>query len=181
MSDGITDSYRDQRRGECYDEFLESLAGYLENKTQENLRVLRMAAESVDGVPRGLMTGQTNLAQGLDQVIGRLAENDQRTWGELLLIAVDRYHKDTYKRLKKLSPFTGKILIGVDYGCGFVTLKGETQQALDQIIGGRDNLKTYDTDKYLVVLPESVLAKAKVVWLRCGYLGIKEPRKARQR
>lgn len=181
MSDGITDSYRDQRRAECYDDFLKILVSYLENQTEENFKRLKSTAESVDGVPRGLMTGQTSFAKGLDQVVARLIENDPRIWGRLLLTAVNSYPNKVYKRLKKLSPFAGKILIEVDYGIGFVNLRGEIQPVLDQIIGTRDNLKVYDADRYLVIIPESALAEAEVNWLRCGYYQIKEPRKARQK
>jgi|SRR3989344_5736891 len=179
MSDGITDSYRDQKRGERYDKFLKLLADYLENKTPGNLQTLKLVAESVDGVPRGLMTGKTRLAQDLDSMLVGLQENDQRTWGELLLTAIGRYPDQVYGRLKKLSPFASKILISVDYGLGFVTFGGELESILADAIGGKENLKIYDTDKYLVAIPESALTKAKVIWLRCGIHGVKEPRKAR--
>ena len=181
MSDGITDSYRDQEREERYGDFLVSLANYLENKTPKILRALNAAASAVDDMPRGLMIGQTNLAQDLDLMTTRLIENDQRTWGQLLSTALGRYPGKVYKRLKKLSPFAGKILIEVDYGCGFVNLRGEIRPALDQIIQNVSNLKIYDADKYIVAIPESALAQAKVTWLHCGYFAIKEPRKARHK
>ena len=180
MSDGITDSYRDQRRCECYDDFLESLADYLENKTDENLKELKSATKSVDDVPLGLMTGSTKLVQGLDKMLAQLLAQDKRTWGALLLTVVGSYPNNTFIKLKAMSPFAGQVLISVEYGIGFVHLGGELESFLGNIIANQKNLKTYDADKYLVNIQESALAKAKVTWLGCGYYQIKEPRKARQ-
>lgn len=181
MSDGITDSYRDERRAKRYEDFLDVLALYIENQTPENFNELKSAAKAVDDVPRGLISGPTKLAEGLDDMVGKLIERDKKTWGKLLLGSMGLYPKNTYKKLKNLSPFAGQLLIGVDYGLRFVTLDGEElQEFLDHLIGNRKNLKIYDADKYLVTLPESIIERAEVTWLRCGIYGIKEPRKNRK-
>ena len=179
MSDGITDSYRDQRRADRYGDFLKAVARFIENQTPDNLKLLTGAAEAVDDVPRGLMSGTTNLAKGLQSLIDGLVGNDPKVWGNLLLTAAEDPRDKTYKKLKALSPFAGKILIQVDYGIGFVTLRGEIQSVLDQIICNGSNLKVYDADDYLVAIPEFAFVNAQVTWLRCGYYQIKEPRKAR--
>lgn len=179
MSDGITDSYRDQERAERYRDFLKAVVKFIENQTPENLTLLTRAAEAVDGVPRGLLSGTTKLAKGLQALIDGLIVKDPKVWGNLLLTAVGDLPDKTYKKLKALSPFAGKVLIGVDYGIGFVHLNGEIQSVLDQIICNRENLKVYDADHYIVAIPESALADAQVTWLRCGIYQVKEPRKAR--
>ncbi|MEK7151092.1 MAG: hypothetical protein AAB784_00045 [Patescibacteria group bacterium] len=179
MSDGITDSYRDTRRGELYDDFLLALADYLAKKTEANLTLLKKTANLVDDVPRGLMSGRTNLAQGLDDMLNKLLAQDKRTWGKLLGTALNTYPTKVYKRLKCMSPFDGQVLIAVDYGIGFVNLHGDIQNFLDHYIQRDKNMKIYDADKYIVAIPESALTQSDVTWLHCGYFGVKEPRKQR--
>ncbi|MBI4160486.1 MAG: hypothetical protein HY506_01100 [Candidatus Yanofskybacteria bacterium] len=178
MSDGITDSNRDARRGELYDQFLRALANYIKDKTEENLDNLRQAAESVDDVPRGLMSERTDLASGLNKILAALISNDKKVWGSLLLIAAGR-NESEYRRLKKLSPFADDIIVGVDYGMGFVNLRGDVQHFIDDIISRDKNMKIYDADRYLLAIPKSSFSGVEVVWLRCDKYGVKESRKAR--
>lgn len=181
MSDGITDSYRDQRRTEYYEAFLKLLAVYLEQQTDENLRKLKSAAGSVDDVPRGLITGQTDLVKCLDDMLAELLATNKRRWALLLLTAINMYPQATYLRLKAMSPFAGKILIQVDYGMNFVTIRGELQYFLDRIIQRERNMKIYEGDDYLVTFPESAMDNVEVEWLRCGIYGVKGPREARKK
>ena len=85
-----------------------------------------------------------------------------------------------YQDLKELSPFNGRILIGVDYGSNCVRLSGDLQNLIDEIIGQKHNLRIYDADKYFLSIPGSALNDAKVVWAYCGTSGIKGPRKGRE-
>jgi hypothetical protein len=179
MSDGITDSYRDQRRAEDYEYFLDCLVGYLEKQIGENLVAVKKAAAATDAVPRGLMSGRTNLSDGLDGLLEKLLEKDERMRGKLLFSAHNIYPPTAFEKLKGLSPFKNRLLVWVDYGIGFVNLRGELQGLIDKAIARGRNMKIYDADKYLLTLPESVLNRTEVIWLDCGYLGIKEPRKAR--
>lgn len=181
MSDGITDSYRDQERGERYEAFLKNLEMYLREQTEESLNLLKRAADRLNGVPRGLMSGQTNLAQGLDAMLAKLLAQDKRTWGLLLSTAVDAYPRTVYTKLKQRSPFANQTLISVNYGMGFANIGGEIQRLLDNIIGSHNDLKIYDADRYLVAIPTDILKTADVTWLKCGIYGVKEPRKFRSR
>ncbi|MDP3730931.1 MAG: hypothetical protein Q8R34_00290 [bacterium] len=181
MSDGITDSYRDQRRAEAYEEFLCRLADYIENPIEENLTVLKSAGEQTDGVPRGLVSGRTDISSGIEDLLKALFENDERIWGKLLLNAHGGYPEEGFRKLKRLSPFKDKIIVEVDYGIGFVSLSGEFQNLIDKVIGGAHNMKTYDGDSYMLAIPNDVLKDANVVWLKCGIGGVKGSRKAREK
>lgn len=181
MSDGITDSYRDQSRAEEYEKFLGRLADYLENPNEEKLAVLKLAGEQTDRIPRGLMSGQTDISSRMENLLAKLFENDERVWGKLLLNAHGDFPEKSFYRLKKLSPFRDQILLEVDYGIGFVTLRGDFQELIDKTINTAHNMKIYDGDKYLVVIPADVLKEAKVVWMECGISGVKAPRKAREK
>ncbi len=180
MSDGITDSYRDQRRGECYGDFLKVLANFLEKpSTAEGCQAVKQAAERVDGVPRGLISGRTSLSGGLSVMVEKLREGDEKTWGTLLLSAVGSYPTAVFKKFKSISPFKGKVLISVDYGFGFVNIGGEFEHFLDHFIAGINGFKIYDADHYIVALDEYSFKKgAELVWRSCGVSGVKGPRKA---
>lgn len=180
MSDGISDSYRDQERGERYEYFLKVLAEFLEKSDAPSCPALEAAAKDLDRVPRGLITGRTNISAGLSVMVKKLREGDERTWGGLLLSAVSNYPRDVFNRLKAISPFKDKVLISVDYGCGFVTLEGEFESFLAEFIAKDNGLKVYDADDYLVAVDKDVLKNAKLVWLRCGIGGVKGPRKANE-
>ena len=181
MSDGITDSYRDQRRAECFANFLLRLVVFLEDGSSsvEKLELLKQAASQTDDVPRGLMSGQTSLSEGLNTLIANLQKKDERTWGNLLMTAHGDLPDISFYRLKKLSPFKDKILLQVDYGCGFVTLRGDFQNFIDNLIRFDKNLKVYDADTYLITLPKETMNEVTVVWLKCGISGVRGPRKAR--
>lgn len=184
MSDGITDSRRDQKRGERYEDFLEVLADFLlEQPSQEGYKLLERAAASVDGVPRGLMSGRTSLSAGLAVMVNELRIGNEKTWAKLLLSAAGGYPTKTFKRLKEISPFRDRILISVDYGLGFVHIGGELESFLANFIGNVNGLKTYNADSYLVAIGKidrGVLENAKLVWLGCGISGIKGPRSAKE-
>lgn len=180
MSDGITDSYRDQRRAECYEEFLSCLADHLEQPSDEKASLLLKAASETDQVPRGLMSGQTNLSIGLSGLLEKLLARDEKIWGNLLMSAYGGYPDKSFYRLKKISPFEDKVLLKVEYGIGFVSLHGDFQNFLDRFVGKEKNLKIYDGDSYLVTIPEEALSGAGVTWLNSGISGVKGPRKARE-
>ena len=181
MSDGITDSYRDQRRAECYEKFLCWLADYIENPTEESLASLKLAGEQTDRIPRGLMGGQTNIASGLENLLAKLLEGNERFWGGLLLSAHGGCPDESFRKLKKVSPFKDKIIIGVEYGIGFVNLIGEAKELFDRIIGKEQNMKIYDGDTYLAAIPKDVLKDTQIVWLKSGVSGVKGPRKAKEK
>jgi len=180
MSDGITDSYRDQRRAECFEDFLSCLADHLEQSSDEKISRLLKAASETDQVPRGLMSGRTNLSEGLSGLLEKLLAGDEQTWGNLLMTAHGGYPDKSFYRLKKVSPFKDKILLKMDYGIGFVSLHGDFQNFLDKFVGSEKNLKIYDGDSYLVTISKEAFNGAGVVWLKSGISGVKGPRKARE-
>lgn len=70
-----------------------------------------------------------------------------------------------YRRLKAISPFRDSFFIKVDYGCGFVTFRGELEEFFTKFIKEKKGWKTYDCDKYLVVLPVPKTKEIEVIWL----------------
>lgn len=123
MSDGISDMYRDERRGRNYAEFLNTIAKYvttyedpetdIDFKTSEgrlrkavHQEVLE-AAKSVDEIPRGLFGGQTNLAAGVHDMLMSFNKGNQRlAW---LLWELHEHGCDSsYKAVLNESPWAGK-------------------------------------------------------------------------
>src|SRR5437899_1246231 len=112
MSDAMTDIGRDQARSEAYERYLEALTDYLESPGDTKLLLLKGLAEAVDSVKRGYWgSGNTKLASSLDETLYRLESKDRLGWGRFLLQLGP--HNRFYKRLKKLSPYDGKIIVGV--------------------------------------------------------------------
>ncbi|MEK7646846.1 MAG: hypothetical protein AAB378_00540 [Patescibacteria group bacterium] len=177
MSDAMTDMYRDAERDRHFDAYLKSVKEYLENPKTENLVKVLEAAENTDNVHGGYWGGTTNLRKYVEKLLAQLRANDKEAWTKFLSMLLANKHP-IFQEFKAMSPFKDKLLILVDYGCGFVTMKSELQNMLDECISQGKNLKTYDADKYLVALPMPDLGKAEVKWLHCGYLGAKGPRKA---
>ena len=78
-----------------------------------------------------------------------------------------------------MSPFKGKVLLSIDFGRSFVgTPKGDFENLLRQIIANTHGMKTYDGDKYLLILPEIDYEQTEVVWISC--YGQKGPRKTKK-
>lgn len=61
MSDGITDSYRDQERDRCIDEFRQRVTAYITSPTPDNYCAMGLAAKACDDVTGGYFTGRTKL------------------------------------------------------------------------------------------------------------------------
>lgn len=177
MSDAFTDMARDNERARNFDAYLKSVKEYLENPTTENLAKALEAAENMDSVRGGYWSGKTNLRKNAEASLAELRANDKKAWTKFLAMLLENEHP-MLQEFKSMSPFKDKMLIFVDYGCGFVHLKGELQSMLDQYIRQNKNLRIYDGDKYLVALPMPDLEKTEVEWVHCGYLGAKGPRKA---
>lgn len=177
MSDALTDIGRDEERRRNFDEYLANVKKYLENQTAENLAKVLKTAEDTDSVRGGYWSGKTNLRKNAEASLAELLANDKKAWTKFLSMLLANEHP-MFQELKAMSPFKGKMLIFVDYGCGFVHLKGELQSMLDTYIRQNKNLRIYDGDKYLVALPMPDLEKTEVEWVHCGYLGAKNPRKA---
>jgi hypothetical protein len=174
MSDALTDIARDGQRARSFYSFLELLEDYLkaENRTEDMLQKVIQAAQVTDAVRRGYFSGSTNISQDLAEKIKLLIAGDKHTWAWLLAM-VDGTSRD---RLKELSPFKGMIVIHVDYGCGFVTFKGDFEPFIGNLIRQQKGWKTYDADDYLVVLPTPAIEGAEIFWLRCGIGGVDGPR-----
>lgn len=174
MSDALTDLARDERRAKLFNEYLKALKVFLEDQTAENKAAVVIAAAATDQVRRGFNNGRTTLAKNVSDRIDLLAAGDKETWAKFL------FSLDTTSGtqiFKALSPFHGKCLLTVDYGCGFVSIGGDIGLLLDQLIAIGHQYKTYDADKYLVVMDPPNMTSAEVHWLYCGILGVDGPRK----
>ena len=174
MGDALTDIARDGRRAENFYSFLGLLEKYLEadTRTDDMLQKVLKAAQNTDDVRGGYFGGSTDISQGLAEKIELLIAGDKYVWAWLLAIA-DESSRDS---LKKLSPFRDMMVIHVDYGCGFVTFRGDLESFIASLIRTKKNWKTYDADDYLVVLPTPAIENAEVFWLRCGIGGVNGPR-----
>ncbi len=185
MSDGLTDIVRDEERGWRFGFFLIKVKEYVKNPNSDTLKIAIEAAESVDFVRRGFWGDRTNLGDNCENYLQRLIANDavikETEWAKLLGMAINSLQ---FKELKALSPFSDKMVIFVDYGMGFVNIKGF--EFIDGFISEaikKQDMKTYDCDKYLVIMPpmEIKSEKIKAVWLRCGISGVNGPRKPNER
>ena len=130
MSDGISDMYRDERRGHNYVDFLNTVAKYvttyedpksdIDFKTAEgplrkavHQEVLE-AAKAVDDIPRGLFGGQTNLTAGVHDLLMSFNKGNERlAW--LLWELHERECDLSYKSVLKESPWEGKQIGLVSY------------------------------------------------------------------
>lgn len=178
MSDGLTDVSRDQERGRQYSIYTESLLNYLKNKSKVNYKKLIKDAENVDGVRGGYFGSRTNILGRLEEHVKKLTEGDERAWA--ILLNKYRPWDPNYQALKEMSPFKEKTLALVDYGVGFVNIdiKGFEDKVSDVL--RKKNLKTYDCDDYMLILPklDELVENSRIIWLRCGILGMEGPRTA---
>ncbi|MFH1978986.1 MAG: hypothetical protein ABII97_01185 [Patescibacteria group bacterium] len=176
MSDALTDIVRDQRRGWNYHNFLGVLTDYLEKKPDDRklLGQVVEAAENTDAVRGGYWGGQTRLSMGIKEKVKLLREGDRTEWAKLLAQTVS--DPSIYQRLKVISPFPDALLVHVDYGCGFVTIKGELEKFFTKLIRDQKGWKTYDADKYAVILPLPETENVEIIWLDCGIGGVDGPR-----
>lgn len=178
MSDALTDLARDERRLAARDSFEEGLITYLTEPNETNWSEVIDRAKWTDGIPGGYWNSQTRLSEGIEELLEKLSSADRTAWAQLLKGLMER-RSTNYKRMKVLSPFKDQLLVIVDYGMGFVNLKGDLDSLFLRIIDGQ-NLRTYDCDTYLVALPQPEENEAEVIWVECGIVGQNEPRPARR-
>ena len=176
MSDAFSDIAADERRGRNYYGFLKLLTDYLEKKVddKELLEQVIEAAKNTDVVGRSYWGGRTRLSVGIEERVKLLRESDKTEWAKLLVRTVSEF--SIYQRLKAISPFPSALLVHVDYGSGFVTIKGELEEFFANLIRNQKRWKTYDCDKYAVILPLPNTENAEIIWLDCGIMGVQDPR-----
>lgn len=180
MSDALSDIAADQRRGRNYYSFLNLLTDYLESekKDKELLGQIIETAKCTDAVGRGYWGGSTRLSVSLEERIKSLKKGDKTEWARLLAQTSGEFA--VHERLKAISPFAKSLLVSVDYGHGFVTLKGELEEFFAKLIKNQKGWKTYDSDKYVVILPMPDTKESEIIWLNCGISGIKGPREIKK-
>ena len=128
MSDGITDSYRDQRRAEYQTEYLETILDFLRGNVGEDKVV--SSAKNCDAVPRGLFGSETKLSKSVTEILTELKSNNPKTWGNLLLAACYDDRDKTYRGLLSLSPWPTKEMAHLDYGRNNDSLIGMMKSAM---------------------------------------------------
>ncbi|MDD5099120.1 MAG: hypothetical protein PHP35_02150 [Candidatus Colwellbacteria bacterium] len=173
MSDALTDLARDEERDRCISKYLEAVCYFLKDQTDDNKRIAVEAARGADEVPKGFFGGQTSLAKNIEELLEKLASGDKQAWAKFLFGLGETGHD--FHILKSLSPFAGKLLISVDYGCGFANFRGEVESLIFSIIHEGKGWKTYDADDYLIALPMPNTAEAEVFWIQCGIFGPEIP------
>lgn len=159
MSDALTDIARDNGRASDYHSYMKELLDFVSGKSsKENVR---KKAEDASGGSYGYWSGPLNLTKDLDRLLEGLwfRNGNRQVWAELLYDVVIDSESFLYweaPHFHDLSPFWDKILISVDYGCGFSFLKClpagyVSKSVINGIIKDKDWI-TRDCDKYLVVL-----------------------------
>lgn len=159
MSDALTDINRDIERANLTERFIEALAEYLSNPTDEGRQKVFACADDVDNLRRGYWTSKTNLHSYIEKNLDNLIVGDKEAW-MLLLFRFMGYRK--YKKLKELSPFKDNILLIADYGYGFVTFEGEIESEIYTALRDR-GCKAYNGETYIIVLPDDVFRNANIV------------------
>ena len=162
MSDALTDMNRDIERANLTEGFIEALAEYLSNPTDEGRQKVFACAEDVDNLRRGYWTSKTNLHSYIEKNLDNLIVGDKEAWMSLLF-RFTGYRK--YKKLKELSPFKDTILLIADYGYGFVTFEGEIESEIYTALRDR-GYKAYHGEAYIIVLPNDVFRNANIVKVR---------------
>lgn len=180
MSDALTAIARDKERNKNCCHFLNLLARYLKKEAEDEklLNQVIKAAEKTDAVKGGYFGSQTHFSKGLKERIHLLKKDDEAEWVKLLIQG--DLEKSLYRRLKAISPFPNSILILVDYTRNAIYLNGEIGEFITEIIEKNAGYKTYDCDRYAVILPKPEIKKAKVIWRSCGIMGIGGPRKIKE-
>jgi len=182
MSDALTDIARDETRGKLISEYLDCLLTYLKKPTKKNHRQVMKSAQQADDIPRGYFGSPTNLSKQLDDELEKLKQGDKTMWARFLA-GFKETSSGIYKEFKQLSPFSNKLLIKIDYGMGFSTIKTEGFEEQAHRHLREQDYKAYDCDKYLLSLPisggdlEKLFRSSDIIWLGCGRLGQMTPRK----
>jgi len=172
MSDALNDIAADERRAKHYDDYVEALLDHIEG--QASVEQVVQAARQTDGVSGGYWGGRTNLSMTVEDRIEKLRSGDEKEWSRLLEALSREPWSNRYHRAKALSPWRDRLLIHVNYGMGFNTIRCPD---LDAIVA-RADMKTYDCDHYTIVVkvtPE----EPGVVWTGCGILGQEGPREVK--
>lgn len=115
MSDGITDSYRDQQREERIIRLLEAMIGFVAGDTPATRQRAIAAALACDDVPRGLFGAPTNYAATIEPTLDKLAARDLRAWAQLLALAAANDGYLLFKKLLECSPWAGKRMAIVKF------------------------------------------------------------------
>ena len=177
MSDALSDLARDEQRSRGFRSYLIALKAFLQTPTAKNKVQAVQMAEATDNVRGGFWGGRTSLAKTADEVISKLQAGDKETWAKFLFTIKD---DSLFPEFKALSPFAGKMIIVADYGCGFVRFSGELESFVESLISDGKGWRTYDADKFIVVLDEPKRDDIDVVWAGSGRLGATGPSNARK-
>ncbi|MBI4993539.1 hypothetical protein HZC33_01085 [Candidatus Wolfebacteria bacterium] len=202
MSDASTEIARDQERNKLYHYYLLALKEFLSSSggRKESLKKVIEVAGAVDDVRGGYWGSKTSISSGLKKELEELLNGDKKAWAMLLVQfflvdgmlspIIDRKcfydEKEIFNEIKNISPFKGKHIYLVNYGCGFVNIRHDfdalvqpTEQFIKLIIEDKD-MKTYDADTYVIFANSNDFSGCEVFWLRCGILGVNGPRTAKK-
>lgn len=169
MSDGISDSYRDQERGDRFEDYIIAVIDYLVKPTKASKDTVLDCAERCDGVGRGYFTGPTSLRKNCEELLEQLVAQDHQAWARMLMRAEDcsswigwqKYQMSLRDKLKSISPFKDKMVGRIEYGIGFSSLYGDIKTMFDQFLSANDYCVN-DCDTYTVIMDKPVISQ--VVW-----------------
>lgn len=177
MSDALSDIARDGERARLYRSYLEALEEFLKDPTDKNKKAVLEIANETDSIRGGYWGGRSFLSNKIETIISKLQEGDKEYWAKFLF---SLKNQRDFEIFKPLSPFAGKFLIAVNYGCGFVNFHGELESFINSIIRKSKGWETYDADDYLIALDELNTENAETFWVGCGISGVDGPRKAKK-
>ena len=155
MSDGMTDMQRAVDENRAFVSYLNLILRWLKKPTDKDLKKL---------ATQGLSTSRTlfgfddededaHILANIQSRMSLLRDGDKQVWARFLT-GISRDANDLFMDFKKLSPFSDEVFVVVDYGLEFVTLRGEIEPFLEDLIKGK-GWKTYDCNTYVALIPWS--------------------------
>lgn len=156
MSDGMTDAYRYAERARSIEDTHRLEIDFLKSPTNQWLLILKER------------WGRANPSRV--ELLEKAAKGEatDEEWAKLLSDTPDDIY-NLRRKMQKLSPFADKLLIMADYGTGFFkNSQGSIEREISEYLNDVKNWKTYDCDKFLVVLDKPNVRDA--FWTGCGIL-----------
>ena len=150
MSDGITDSYRDQERAEKQREMWKAIGAFAEAPSPERRQAALEAAEAADSIRGGYWTSRTKYRARIMEKLDGLERGDRGQWA-LLILNGGESDPAYAEKLQSKSPLRDCLIGCVDQRGNGLNIEGPMARALLQQLPGR----TGHPQPFLVIFPKS--------------------------
>jgi hypothetical protein len=135
----------------AYDALLHFVAQYVGKQTVAlKNEIVKIITES--NIPEGYWGSGLKSGADVDNKLKLLLYKDEKEWASLLGCLGEDNSANVREELKRLSPFADNLVLHIKYGCGFVTIGGELQKHIEEVLQRR-GLGVYDGQNYVVALP----------------------------